>query len=43
MSTALMIEIFGYMTGRNLRKVDGLFLSPFSKKEVTKNGKTEKP
>ena len=29
------------MTGRNLRKVDGLFLSPFSKKEVTKNGKTE--
>ena len=27
------------MTGRNLRKVDGLFLSPFSKKEVTKNGK----
>ena len=31
------------LTGRNVRKVGGLFLYPFSKKEVNQNGKTEKP
>ena len=31
------------LTGRTMRKVGGLFLSPKSKKEVTKNGKTENP
>ena len=31
------------VTGRNVRKVGGLFLYPFSKKEVNQNGKTEKP
>ena len=31
------------LTGRNVRKVDGLFLSPKSKKEVKHNDKTENP
>ena len=31
------------LTGRNVRKVGGLFLYPFSKKEVNQNGKTQKP
>ena len=31
------------LTGRNVRKVDGLFLSPKSKKEVNHNDKTENP
>ena len=31
------------LTGRNVRKVDGLFLSPKSKKEVNHNDKTKNP
>ena len=31
------------LTGRNVRKVDGLFLSQKSKKEVNHNDKTENP
>ena len=31
------------LTGRNVRKVGGLFLYPFSKKEVNYNDKTENP
>ena len=31
------------LTGRTMRKVGGLFLSPKSKKEVKHNGKTENP
>ena len=31
------------LTGRNVRKVDGLFLSPKSKKEVKHKDKTENP
>ena len=31
------------LTGRNVRKVDGLFLSAKSKKEVNYNDKTENP
>ena len=31
------------LTGRTMRKVDGLFLSPKSKKEVNHNDKTENP
>ena len=31
------------LTGRNVREVDGLFLSPKSKKEVNHNDKTENP